>query len=594
MLTSLNASSFSRNAAAIITVVINGKAFEAQKGETILQICDRNGMKIPRLCYHPCLPSQGSCGICAVQVTDAKGEKISNACVTKCQNGMQIETRSQKVVNHVQGKLQKLLDVHDQQCTSCVAFKRCEFRKMIYSNGVSNTERAQPIPDTIDLSSPAVKIDPSKCVQCGRCVRACKNNSLKVLKVAKGKNGRTYVQTTDGRCLNETACISCGQCTLYCPVGAITEKSEVQHILAHVTGSKKHKLSVAHFTPGVKVGLAAAYKVPVEKISTGRIINALRLLGFDLVLDASFGSDIAMMEDATELANQIKAGNKDIIYTSTCPSWVKFAEQGDKKIIKNLSKTRSPGAITSGIVKNVIAKDRSIKDDEVFCVSFTPCLSKKEEIRRGQLGTENSIPDTDYALSVRELVELFKVAGIDVFEIPEDGKFDMFEGSGAGALSEITGGYLEGVLREAYQILNNKQMPNLEIEKLHGTAATKIVDVNMGVGKIKVAAIQGIANGAKFLEKVKKNDKSVKGIKFVEIIACQGGCVNGGGSVRPSSKATFEERQNELIKIDGESKIRVSQENPEVQAIYKNVFGKPNSLKAQEILHTHFTHRAGF
>ncbi|KAH0786086.1 2Fe-2S iron-sulfur cluster binding domain-containing protein [Histomonas meleagridis] len=596
MLTSLGSSSFLRKAAKI-TVIVNGRALEAKKGETILQLCDRNNLKIPRLCYHPCLPPQGSCGLCAVQITDAKGERLGNACVTKCSNGMRIETHSQRAIHNVKDKLQKLLDVHDQQCTSCIAYERCEFRDLVFGNGVSNIDRAYPIPNSIDISSNSIRIDPSKCVACGRCVRACKNISgQKVLKVAK-KNGREYVQTTNGQLLNDTNCISCGQCALYCPVGAITEKSQVQEILTRIRNRTK-KLSVIHFSPAVKIGLADAFGVPISSLPTGKIINALRLYGFQQVYDSSFGGDIAILEEAARLAAKIQDSNdKEPLFSSSCSAWVKYVEQSRSDLIPKLSTVRSPTAIMSSLVKNVISKANKLSEDEVCCVSLTPCIGKKNEALRSQLSTPKGFSETDFSLTIRELVHMLQISGIHILDLPSEGKFDTLYGasSGSGKLAEISGGQLNGLLRTTYEIINGKEMPKLEIPKLTSFKdGIKVVEVDMGVKKIKVASVQGMANIMKFLEKYKKKDKSLDGIKYVEMMSCPGGCVCGGGSIKPTSKANLEQRYNEILKMDKSDKVKSPLKNELVSKLYSEVLGKPESELAKQLLHTHFTHRAGF
>ena len=584
-------SQFSRSAAKI-TVTINGRALEAKKGETIIQLADRHHISIPRLCYHPCLALQGSCGMCVVQCRDINGkETLSNACVTKVANGMTVETKTQRVTQSVRDNLQQLLNVHDERCSSCVANNRCEFRDLTFSQGVSSLHHHPPLPDSIDNSTKAIHIDPSKCIVCGRCVRACKNVAgQKVLKIAQ-RGDRQCVQTTSGKELAETTCVECGQCTLYCPVGAITEQSEQSAVLESIRKHAK-KAYVVQVDPAAKVAISDAFKLKAGTVSTGKLVAALKRIGFDLVFDSAFGCDAHAQQGAKELIEHLKTNKQGVLLTTTCPSFVKFVEQSRSELIPRMSALKSPEAILSALIRRVVPEKLKVQPDEVCNVILTTCTAKKAEIERPGYTTEAGVKETDVVLTVRELIDMIRQAGID-FETLEDAEFDSLfgTGSGAGQMYGTSGGAMEATLRAAYQILNGKKMPKPVIQKVRGMQAQKVTDVDLGTQKVKVAVVQGLANAMKLLDKIKKKDKAVKDVRFVEILACPGGCVCGGGSPKPETKETLEARVEGVYAMDAKAQVKCPCEN----RLVKDVFdGKAGLQNVHEILRTTYSHRPGF
>ena len=581
---------FSRPAAKI-KVTVNGRSLEANKGETILQLADRNHIPIPRLCYHPCLALQGSCGMCVVQCKDAKGkETLSNACVTKVSNGMTVETCSQRVSQSVHDKLQGLLDVHDERCSTCVANNRCEFKNMVFSHGVVNTKRCPPIPDSIDESCHSVRIDPSKCVLCGRCVRACKNIAgQKVLKVAaKGK--RQCIQTTTGAKLNDTSCVKCGQCTLYCPVGAITEKAE-ENVLLQAMKDRKKKLYVCQVHPAAKVAISEALGLDAGTISTGKLVGALKNLGFDLVFDTAFACDLHAMQSAEELIEHLNNQKDGVLFTSTCPSFINYVEQSRADLIPQISKLKSPVAILSGLIKHTLPKQMQLQAEDIYSVCVTPCTATKDEVNKASLNV-NGVKETDVCLTIRELVEMLKLVGINFADIPDEGQFDNVYGfgSGGGQMYGTSGGVMEATLRVAYGILNGKKMPKPVIQQIRGMQAQKVAEVDLGTKKVKVAVVQGLANAMKLLDKIKKKDKAVKDVRFVEVLSCPGGCVCGGGTPKPRTKEALEERTKAIYELDAKAKIRCPCENTLVKDTVKELKDLGN---VHEILRTTYSRRSG-
>lgn len=587
------ASTFTRSAAKI-TVTVNGHALEAKKGESILSLCTRNGIRVPRLCYHPCLPLQGSCGLCVVHINNQGTESFANACVTKVQNGIRVNTLHQKVVDQVRSNLQKILDFHDERCSSCIANKKCEFRNLCFENKVSTIKDRREIKYPVDNSTFSIRMDPSKCVDCKRCVRACKSiTGLKILKVAPFK-WREAVQTNSGLSLDETQCIRCGQCVLYCPVGALTEHSQSREVLSDLRNHER-KLNVCQLSPSVHIVLADALGISPKELTQGKLISALRALGFDLVLDTKLAGDLLVMEEAANLVDKIKSNKLNAPYfLSACPSFINYIEQTRSALIPNCSTARSPPSILGSLVREVIPQKKDISSRDIYNVSITTCLSKKDEIERPQYLTKEGMKNIDVNLTVRELVDILHIAHVNVLNFKES-EFDNLLGNGSGAASllDASGGLMESVLRTAEWMMTGKNPKTLEIKQLRGDKSLKVYEANISGNKVKIAAVQGMADAIKFFDKLKK-DKNLRQIKYVEVMTCPGGCVCGGGTPMLQDKKNITDRMNEIYNEEKKAKIRLSHENPDVQAIYQNLLGEPNSRKAHELIHTHFNHRPGF
>jgi NADH-quinone oxidoreductase subunit G len=438
--------------------------------------------------------------------------------------GLTVDTLSQKSIAAAKKQLQSLINVHDERCGTCVANARCEFRPLVFGAQVANPKRAPPIPNSVDVSTFALQIDPSKCVSCARCVRACKNISgQKVLKVAS-KAGRRVVQSTPAK-LSASVCVRCGQCTLYCPVGAITEQNQAPAVLSALRKREK-KLYVAQVDASVGPALSEAFGLPPGTVSTGRAVAALKAIGFDFVFDTT----AANAANVAETAKQLKASEK-VYFTSTCPAFVNFVERSRPELIPQLSTVRTPASILSGVVKSSFAKEKGVNGADIYVVAVGGCLARKEEIARKQLAGL-----TDVALTVRELVALIKFSGINFYGL-NDAKFDAPYAGGSGAFA-VSGGALAAVLKKAGEV---------GIEKLEGSGPQKVVQIGAG----KAVAIQGLADALKFLDKLKKGDPSVAGVKAVEVLACPGGCVAGGGSVKPGSKGAVEARVAAIRNLKG-------------------------------------------
>lgn len=443
-----------------------------------------------------------------------------------------------------------------------------------------------------DYSTNSLVIEREKCVSCGLCIKNCKTIAGQgVLKLVKDGDAKK-IGTTNGKPLQETACIKCGQCTLACGPGAIKEKdqiSEVEKILANKAG----KTIVVQTAPAIRINLCDAMGLPAGTIGTGKMVTALKKLGFDYVFDTNFAADVTIVEEANELVQRLTKGGDIPMFTSCCPAWINYVEQHAPELIPNLSSCRSPMSMLGGIIKSDWAKQKNLKPNEIVHVAIMPCVAKKDEIERVQFKMQDGGKEIDVVLSTRELMRLLKKKKINFKNLP-DTEFDKCYsvGTGAAAIFCGSGGVMEAAVRTAYTMVTKKPMENLDITALRGaTNGIKIVTADFDGLKVDVAVAQGIANAMKLIKKIKAKDPEVANVKFVEVMACPGGCVCGGGSTKAKGKKAIEKRVDACYKIDETSQFRRSHENPEVTELYKRFMGEVGGHNAHHILHTHYTNR---
>lgn len=556
------------------TVSVNGIDFEAKDGETIMELCDRNHIKIPRLCHHPNLPPKASCRVCLVE---CNGSWLSAACVTPVYKGLSVNTKSSRVREAVNQNLSLLLESHDERCTSCVAADRCQFRDLVDEFGATARLRRKPDAKRIDNSTHSVSFDPSKCVLCGRCIRACESivGSKSIHFAHRGNH--MVVQPTAGVALDKSTCIKCGQCTLYCPVGAMTEKSQAQEVLEELRRvSKSEKVCILERS--ALVDIAQALGCPKGAVKPGQVIAALKKLGFALVVDASVGADILIDREADALVAKLGDANaKFPIYASNCSGFVNYVEQSHSSIMKQLSANRSAAAIISGILKNDETKPAELPrgSGQVYSVYVGACTAKKDEIRRPEQSVDG-FRNTDVALTTRELVQLIRSAGLEVHSMGEC-NFDHVYGEATGdaALVYATGGLAESVARAAYRKVTGKVLPSIEFKELLGYKSVRVADVKIGDKVVKFAAVDQIIDAAKLIKKIEQKDPSVAGIKYVEVSACPGGCVGGGGSAYPADGDAIRNRVNEVYSIKNNAFYR---DNSESYAVKKLPLGEVQEL----------------
>ncbi|OHT17348.1 iron hydrogenase [Tritrichomonas foetus] len=457
---------------------------------------------------------------------------------------------------------------------------------MLTSSFRRSAAKASPSPD---FTTNSITIDRTKCVSCGMCIKACKTVAGQgVLKLAKDGD-KKLVSTVSGAPLQETACIKCGQCTLVCGPGAIMEKDQISDV-EKVLKNPQGKVAVCQTAPAVRINLSDALGLPAGTISTGKMVTALKMLGFQYVFDTNWSADMTIVEEASELVKRLT--EKDFgplpMFTSCCPAWVNYVEQSDPSLIPNLSSCRSPMGMLSSTIRRDFASVKKIEPKDIFNVAIMPCTAKKDEIERPQLRTEDGIKETDYVITTRELMRMIKKAKIDFKKLP-DTPFDQLyaESTGAGAIFCGSGGVMEAAIRTAYKLVTGKELENYNIDAVRGLDGIKIATVDFDGTPVTVAVAQGVANAKKLIKKIRDGDADVKDVKFVEVMACPGGCVCGGGSTRAKTKKAIEKRVEAVYRIDKESTKRASHLNAELNECYDRFLdGHYFSHKAHHVLHT--------
>ncbi len=576
----------------MVNVIIDGLSYSVPKGATILEACKSLGIEIPTLCYMKEINEIGACRMCVCEVKGARS--LVAACVYPIdRDGMEISTHSPEVLKSRRMTLELLLSNHDKKCLSCTRSGNCEFQKLCRDYGVEDEHKydGENPQYEIDESMPHLIRDNNKCVLCRRCVAVCdKNQDVAVI----GTNERGFIshigQAFELK-LGEVSCIGCGQCTAVCPTGALTERDDTAKVWAALADPTKHV--VVHAAPSIRVTLGECFGMPIGSIVTGKMVTALRRLGFDKVFDTNFAADLTIMEEATELLERVNNGGKLPMITSCSPGWIKYCEHYYPDMLDNLSSCKSPQQMMGAVIKTYYADKMGIDPKDIFVVSIMPCTAKKIEIGRDDQAAAG-VPDTDVSLTTRELARMIDRAGLNFVDLP-DGEFDspMGLGTGAGTIFGATGGVMEAALRTAVATLTGKNPEKLEFEDVRGTDGIKEASYNVNGLDVKVAVCSGTANAKKVLDMVKSGEKDYT---FIEIMGCPGGCVNGGGQpIQPATVRNFVDlkalRAKALYEDDKALPVRLSHENEDVKTLYKEYFEKPGSHKAHEALHTSYVAR---
>ncbi len=577
----------------MVNVKINGVEYSVPAGITVLEACRYANIDIPTLCYLKDINEIGACRLCLVEVKGARG--LVTACVYPINDGMEIETNTPKIRAARKTNIELVLSAHEKKCLSCIRSTNCELQKLARDYHADEdrfvyADNKVKLP--LDKSSAALVRDNNKCILCRRCVGAC----TKIQGIgAIGATNRGY--DTEIACafekdLAETSCINCGQCVVACPVGAIYEKDDTQKIFDAINDPTKHVAICC--APSVRATIGECFGYEPATDVEGKMVAALKALGFDGVYDMNFTADLTIMEEATEFLGRVKNGGVLPMITSCSPGWVKYCEHYFPEMTENLSTCKSPQQMFGAMYKTYFAEKMGLDPKDIVFVSAIPCTAKKFEVSRdGQ--DVNGIPGVDIAVTTRELGRMIEQAGID-FKILDDAKFDMpiDIGTGAGAIFGATGGVMEAALRTAAEVIEGKPLEKVEFEDVRGTEGIKFAAYKLGDIELKVAVASGTANAAKLLKGVQDGTYDVQ---FIEIMACPGGCVNGGG--QPTQPASVRNnvdlktlRASVLYKADAEKlEFRKSHENPIVKKVYEEFLGEPNSHKAHELLHTHYVKR---
>ncbi len=572
----------------MVNIKINGTAYSVPEGSTILEAARAAGIKIPTLCYLKDINAIGACRICVVEVKGAKAPVAS--CVYPVNEGMEIFTNTPKIIESRKTTLELLLSNHKKECLSCVRSGSCELQELCNEYGVdeNNFEGEKQVFD-IDTSATHMTRDNSKCILCRRCVAACAVNQGIGVIGANERGFATMIGSPFDMDLADTACVSCGQCITACPTGALAEKDDTDKVLAAI--ADPNKTVVVQAAPAVRASLGEAFGMPVGTNVEGKMIAAMRRLGFDKVFDTNFSADLTIMEEAHEFLDRVQNGGTLPMITSCSPGWVRYCENYFPEFIPNLSTCKSPQQMFGAVVKTYYAEKLGKDPKDIVSVSVMPCTAKKYEVNRDDQAAAG-VPDVDITITTRELARMIKKAGIMWDNLPEETADSPLGGyTGAGVIFGATGGVMEAALRTAaWKLTGEKADSPIDFKEVRGVEGIKEATYNVGGKEVKVAVASGLANAKKLLKSVK--DGSAK-YDFIEIMACPGGCVNGGGQIiQPASVKNYtdirEERAKVLYNIDSASKLRCSHENPDIQTLYKEYFGEPNSHKAHEVLHTSY------
>ncbi len=575
-----------------VNIKINGQSLSVPANYTILQAAKEANIDIPTLCYLKDLSETGSCRMCVVEIKG--GRALQAACVYPVSEGLEVLTNTPKVRAARKATLELILSNHDRKCLTCVRNQNCELQTLSEDLGITDIAYEGEMNEyTIDELSPSIVRDNNKCVLCRRCVSVCKNVQTVSVIDATERGFKTTIASPFNKSLGEVPCVNCGQCIAACPVGALREKDNTEDVWAAIADEDKYV--VVQTAPAVRVALGEEFGYPIGTAVTGQMAAALRRMGFDKVFDTDTGADLTIMEEGTEFINRLKNGGKLPLITSCSPGWIKFCEHNFPDFIENLSSCKSPHQMFGAVIKSYYAEKMGIDPAKIVVVSVMPCIAKKFEAGRPEM--EAKYRDVDFVISTRELARMIKQAGIRFTELPEE-KFDnpFEEATGAGVIFGATGGVMEAALRTVTEILEGKTFDKVEYEAVRGTEGIKEATLTVAGTEVKIAVVSGLGNARKLLNDIRAGKANYH---FIEIMACPGGCVTGGGQPIVSAKTQAEcdvkaLRAAALYSEDERATLRKSHENPDIKLLYSEFFGEPGSHKAHELLHTHYTERPKF
>ncbi|MBA4348258.1 MAG: ferredoxin [Clostridiales bacterium] len=574
-----------------VTVKINGIETKVPAESTILEAAHAAGIRIPTLCYLREINAIAACRICLVQATGVRGHAA--ACVQKVADGMEIQTNTPGLRAARKTTLELILSNHRMDCLSCDRSPDCELQSLAHEYGVDQYKYmgSENLKPQYERSAPHLVRDNSKCILCRRCVAVCDSNQHCAVIGTNERGFDTHVGSAFDLPLNETSCINCGQCISVCPTGALCERDDT-HIVWDALADKSKHVIVAP-APSVRVQLGECFGMPIGTNVQGKLVSALRRLGFEKVFDVDFAADVTIMEEGTELLNRLQNGGKLPLITSCSPGWVKFCEYYFPDMVENLSSCKSPQQMFGALVKTYYAEKMGIDPKDLYVVSIMPCTAKKFECTRDNEAAAG-VPDIDVSLTTRELANMIKRSGLRFPELPDE-EFDPMLGvaSGAGHIFGATGGVMEAALRTVAEIVTGKPLDSVDFHAVRGVEGCKEAEYDLAGTKVRVAVTSGTENAYQLLDMVRKGEADYH---FIEVMACPGGCVNGGGQPhQPGEVRNFidlrAERAKGLYGQDKEMKVRQSHANPFVKEVYDTYLEKPGSHKAHRILHTTYVKR---
>lgn len=556
----------------IIEITIDGKKIKAKDGQTILEVAKENGIKIPELCNHPDLTVKANCRICCVEIDGSKG--LQTACSTRVKEGMIVKTNSEKVKQARKINLELIFSQHNEECFDCVWRFNCNLLKLAdeFDAKITRFEDRKKHYPTYKFGN-AIIFDSSKCIDCRNCVEMCAMQQANFLEVEKRGNFLDVIPTRD----KKKDCIYCGQCLVHCPAGAFEGVGEFEEV--ELPLKDKTKTVVFQFAPSIRASIGEEFGMPAGSIVTGQLVAAIKKLGADFVFDVSVGADFTTVEEGKELISRIQNKKNLPMFTSCCPAWVKYVEFYRPDLIPNLTSARSPQMMMGGIIKTFWAEKCKINPKDIVVVSIMPCTAKKQEFLKPEMEI-NGMKPIDYVFTTRELAYLLQKKKIELPSLkPEEADNPLGDPSGAGVIYGTTGGVVESAIRTVYKQLTDKELPKLEFKDARGLEGIKKAEIKINGATIKIGITNGMGNAVKLLEELKKNPKA---FDYIEVMACPGGCIGGGGQPMPTSQEIRRKRAEALYSIDKGKKIRAAHDNPVICEFKKEV----SEEGAHKILHT--------
>jgi iron-only hydrogenase group A len=565
-----------------INLTIDNKDVIVPEGTTILEAARKVNINIPHLCYHPDQGIKANCRLCVVEVSGDR--KLAASCSVYVYEGMKVQTNTKKVRDMQKGILELILANHNQDCLKCQRNGNCELQELCRRFNISKTHLEDSVDALpLDNTNPSLIREPSKCIKCNRCVEACQTVQEVHVLTHSHRSIHYNISPAYEMALEDTLCTFCGQCSAVCPTGAIVERDDTVKVWDAIDDSTKHV--IVQVAPAVRVALGDSFGLPKGEIVTGKTVAALRRLGFEAIFDTNFTADLTIMEEGNELLRRVKEGGVLPMITSCSPGWINFIEGRYDNLLGHLSTCKSPQQMFGAITKSYYAEKRGIDPKDIFTVSIMPCTAKKFEAARPEMKT-NGFQEVDIVLTTRELGRMIEAAGIDFANLEED-QFDnpFGVGTGAGAIFGATGGVMEAALRTAYELVTGNGLPSLNFMDVRGLQGIKESSVNLNGLELKVAVANGLANAETILDEI---EAGTSPYAFIEIMACPGGCLGGGGQPIYSTKAVKTKRMESLYHIDADLPLRKSHKNPHVDNLYAEYLIEPLGHKSHELLHTHY------